>query len=248
MISSGYSPTMKIGDLWVRPGLYSINGTMAVPGGANFTVHSNGATSATLVLYHRKAEKPFAVIPFPDNYRIGYTYSIIVFGIDVEEVEYTYRLDGPYDPSKGLLFDKKNDLLDPYAMAVVGQSHWGEDNLNNGGYRARIVYDDYDWKDSRFPRIPMQDSIIYEMHVRGFTMNRSSGVQYPGTFAGLIEKIPYLKELGVTAVELMPIMEFDETINSRDYNGRKLYEYWGYNTVSFFAPNTSYAASHEFNY
>ena len=248
MISSGYSPTMKIGDLWVRPGLYSINGTMAVPGGANFTVHSNGATSATLVLYHRKAEKPFAVIPFPDNYRIGYTYSIIVFGIDVEEVEYTYRLDGPYDPSKGLLFDKKNDLLDPYAMAVVGQSHWGEDNVNNGGYRARIVYDDYDWKDSRFPRIPMQDSIIYEMHVRGFTMNRSSGVQYPGTFAGLIEKIPYLKELGVTAVELMPIMEFDETINSRDYNGRKLYEYWGYNTVSFFAPNTSYAASHEFNY
>ena len=93
----------------------------------------------------------------------------------------------------------------------------------------------------------MEDTIIYEMHVRGFTRHKTSDVQYPGTFAGIIEKIPYLKELGVTAVELMPIFEFDENINARSYNGKTLLEYWGYNTVAFFAPNTAYTASIEYN-
>ena len=243
-----YSPTEKIAGFWVRPGFYDISGAMPIPGGANFTVHSNGAAAIELCLFHRKAKKPFAVLPFPEHFRIGYTCAMMVFGIDIEEIEYCYRLDGPWNPAEGLLFDKRNDLLDPYAMAVVGQSAWGVKRDESTTYRARVVNNIYDWKDSRFPHISMQDSVIYELHVRGFTIDPSSGVQYPGTFAGLIEKIPHLKELGVTAVELMPIMEFDETMNSREYNGRRLLEYWGYNTVSFFAPNTSYAASHEYNY
>ncbi|WP_130836951.1 glycogen debranching protein [Lachnoclostridium sp. Marseille-P6806] len=243
-----FAPTEKIGDYWVRPGLYDISGAMPIPGGANFTMHSNGAAAAELCLFHRKAAEPFAVIPFPVHFRIGYTYAMMVFGIDIEEIEYCYRLDGPWNPAEGLLFDKRNNLLDPYAMAVVGQSAWGKRRNGPGDYRGRVVNNTYDWKASRFPLISMQDSVIYELHVRGFTVDPSSGVQYPGTFAGLIEKIPHLRELGVTAVELMPIMEFDETMNSREYGGRKLLEYWGYNTVSFFAPNTSYAASHEYNY
>ena len=96
-------------------------------------------------------------------------------------------------------------------------------------------------------QIPPQDLIIYELHVRGFTKDSSSGVKFPGTFAGLTEKLPYLLELGVNAVELMPIFEFDEMLDYREVDGEKLYNYWGYNTVSFFAPNTSYASSHEYN-
>ena len=129
---------------------------------------------------------------------------------------------------------------------MTGQRAWGAAKTE-ADYHSRVVKETYHWTENDFPYTPMEDSIIYEMHVRGFTRHKTSGVQYPGTFAGIIEKIPYLKELGVTAVELMPIFEFDECINSRSYNGKVLLEYWGYNTVAFFAPNTAYTASIEYN-
>ena len=240
-------PIDRIGDFEVRPGIYEINGATALPNGVNFTIHSQNATSCELLLYHRGETEPYAVLPFPDSYRIGKVYSMIVFGLKIAEFEYAYRLDGPYVPEKGLLFDKAKPLLDPYARAVTGQSSWGKNPDKEHGYRARVVVNDFDWGKDFQPRHAMQDLIIYEMHVRGFTQHESSGVLHPGTFAGLMEKIPYLKELGITAVELMPIFEFDETMAKREVNGRTLLDYWGYNTVSFFSPNTSYAAEKEFN-
>ncbi len=240
-------PLDQVNGFNVRPGLYEINGATAIPCGVNFTVTSRGATSIELLLFKRQAEEPYAVLPFPEHYRIGNVYSMIVFGLEIGEFEYAYRVDGPYNPSKGLLFDRTKYLLDPYARAVTGQSRWAEPNPHGQHYRARVVRDSFDWGNIRSPLIPMEDLVIYELHVRGFTRDPSSGVEHPGTFAGLMEKLPYLQELGVNAIELMPIFEFDEMLDYRSANGEALYNYWGYNPVSFFAPNSSYASSLEFN-
>ncbi len=232
----------------LRPGNFGINGAIVVPGGVSFTLRSERATGCELLLFKRQAEEPYAVIPFPDSYKVGNVFSMIVFGLDISEFEYCFRLSGPYDPAAGLLFDAKCPLLDPYAKAVTGQSTWGEKGHTDlFPYRARVVSSDFEWRDEVNPLIPMSDLIIYELHVRGFTKDPSAAVSAPGTFRGLQEKIPYLKQLGVNAVELMPIFEFDELNDLREYKGEKLVDYWGYNPVSFFAPNTAYAASREFN-
>ena len=231
----------------MRPGFFLDFGATVIPGGVNFTIQSHKATSCELLLFHREAEEPFAVLPFPDNYRIGFCYSMIVFGLDIEEFEYADRLDGPYDEKKGLRFDRTKILLDPYARAVTGQSHWGHKNNPQHGYRARVVHSNFDWGQQRHTSIPMEDLIIYELHVRGYTMDASSGVKHPGTFDGLKEKIPYLKGLGVNAVELMPVFEFDEMRDARLIDENLLLDFWGYNPVSFFAPNTSYSSSKEYN-
>ena len=240
-------PLDTICGFQVRPGFFLDFGATVIPGGVNFTIQSHKATSCELLLFHREAEEPFAVLPFPDNYRIGFCYSMIVFGLDIEEFEYAYRLDGPYDEKKGLRFDRTKILLDPYARAVTGQSHWGHKNNPQHGYRARVVHSSFDWGQQRHTSIPMEDLIIYELHVRGYTKDASSGVKHPGTFDGLKEKIPYLKELGVNAVELMPVFEFDEMRDARLIDENLLLDFWGYNPVSFFAPNTSYSSSKEYN-
>ncbi len=243
-------PMDEVDGYQIRPGFYEINGATVIPGGINFTINSMQATSCELLLFNRKAKDPFAVIPFPDNYKIGNCYSMIVFGLQVDDLEYAYRMDGPYDPKKGLIFDKNNILLDPYAKAVAGLRQWGVDEPERAeysGYRARVVKDDFDWEDYRQPLTPMEDLIIYEMHVRGFTCDKSSGVDFPGTFDAIRQKIPYLKELGVTAVELMPIFEFDEMHDHRVYNDKHLIDYWGYNTVNYFSPNTAYCSKPEYN-
>ena len=238
-------PMDVINGFEVRPGMYEINGATAIPCGVNFTVYSYGATSCELLLYKRMEQEPYAVIPFPESYKIGKVYSMIVFGLNICDFEYAYRVDGPYDPGRGLLFNKENVLLDIYAKAVTGQSVWGIPQ--NNFYKARVVRDDFDWGNTTQPGIPMEDLVIYELHVRGFTRHFSSGVVNPGTFDGLRERIPYLKELGVNAVELMPVFEFDEMKDFRMVDGRPVLNYWGYNTISFFAPNTSYTAEKEFN-
>lgn len=247
VISEQLKPIDTVNGFQIRPGFFREFGAVAIPGGVNFTIHTHGATSCELLLFHRKAEEPYAVIPFPESYRIGFCYSMIVFDLDIEEFEYAYRLDGPYDEKKGLRFDKNKILLDPYARAVTGQSQWGHVNNAQHGYRARVVQSNFDWGDQRHHSIPMEDLIIYELHVRGFTMDESSGVKHHGTFEGLREKIPYLKELGVNAVELMPIFEFDEMSDVRLIDENELIDFWGYNPVSFFAPNTSYCSSMEYN-
>ena len=240
-------PLDEVAGFQVRPGFYGSNGATALPDAVNFTLHSHGGTACELLLYRRTENVPYAVIPFPEKYRVGNVYSMIVFHLKITEFEYAFRLDGPYIPSQGLLFDRKKPLLDPYARAVTGASVWGVRRKNEDQYHARVVKNNFDWKEVCKPQLAMEDSIIYEMHVRGFTKHPSSKISHPGTFAGIMEKIPYLKELGITTVELMPIFEFDETQGAREVDGKTLCDFWGYNTVSFFAPNTSYTASDEYN-
>ena len=242
-------PLDKISGYDVRPGLYEINGATAIPGGVSFTIHSNQATTCDLLLYKRMADEPFATLRFPDHYRIGNVFSMIVFGLDIDDFEYAYKLDGPYDPKHGKIFDKNKVLLDPYARAVTQQSVWGANTDRTKPYHARVVKDDFDWGNCKQPILPMEDLVIYELHVRGFTKHESSGIElnHRGTFAGIMDKLPYLLDLGVTAVELMPIFEFDENMGQREVDGKKLLDYWGYNTISFFAPNTSYCSSVEYN-
>ena len=239
------SPMAEIAGFPVRPGIYDLNGATPLQNGVNFTIHTCGGTSCELLLFRRAQEEPFAVLPFPEAYKIGDVYSMIVYGLNIDEFEYAYRVDGPYCPEKGLLFDKNKILLDPYAKAVAGQRTWGI--RWDHTYHARVVKDRFDWGDMPQSKKELCDLIIYELHVRDFTHHPSSGVQHRGTFSGLMEKIPYLKELGINAVELMPIFEFDETMNSRTVDGKQLLECWGYNTVGFFAPNSSYAAANEHN-
>ena len=239
------SPMAEIAGFPIRPGIYDLNGATPLQNGVNFTIHTCGGTSCELLLFHRAQEEPFAVLPFPEAYKIGNVYSMIVYGLNIDEFEYAYRVDGPYCPEKGLLFDKNKILLDPYAKAVAGQRTWGI--RWDHTYHARVVKDRFDWGDMPQSKKELCDLIIYELHVRDFTHHPSSGVQHRGTFSGLMEKIPYLKELGINAVELMPIFEFDETMNSRTVDGKQLLECWGYNTVGFFAPNSSYAAANEHN-
>lgn len=246
-VSVNLEPLDIINGYKVRPGFYEMTGASLIPCGVNFTLASHGATSCELLLFHRKAAKPYAVIPFPEHYKIGHVYSMIVFDLQIDEFEYAYRVDGPYNPEKGLLFNKNRYLLDPYAKAVTGQSEWGSHQTNDNQYKARVVRNNFDWGNSKQPLTPMPDTIIYELHVRGFTRHPSSGTRHPGTFDAILEKIPYLKDLGINAVELMPIFEFDEMNGYRETDGNKLMDYWGYNPVCFFAPNTGYTAEVEYN-
>ena len=240
-------PTHRHGDLWLRAGRPQPFGATIVPGGINFAVFSRHAISCTLVLFRKDEQRPFVEIPFPDAFRIGNVWAMIVFGLDTEEVEYGFRMDGPYRPHAGHRFNRHNILLDPYARAIGGRGQWGEPNYADDPmpFRGRVLIDDFDWQNDRQLEIPAEDLIIYEMHVRGFTRHPSSGVKFPGTFAAIREKIPYLLELGVNAVELMPIQEFDEHENdfANPYTGEKLTNYWGYSTVGFFAPKAAYAAT-----
>ena len=250
VVNTGLLPLDVVEGFKIRPGFFRMYGACVASNGVSFTINSHGATRCTLLLFKPQAPKPYARIPFPDSYRIGDTYSMLVFDIKPDEFEYAFSFDGPYEPAKGLLFNEENVLLDPYSRAVTGQRKWGE--KPEGGkdfeYRARVVKSSFDWGNIKQLEQPFEDLVIYEIHVRGYTKDKSSGVSAPGTFAGLKDKIPYLKDLGINAVELMPIFEFDEMESARVVDGVQLYNYWGYNTVSFFAPNTSYAFNEEHNH
>lgn len=250
VVNTGLLPLDVVEGFKIRPGFFRMYGACVASNGVSFTINSHGATRCTLLLFKPQAPKPYARIPFPDSYRIGDTYSMLVFDIKPDEFEYAFSFDGPYEPAKGLLFNEENVLLDPYSRAVTGQRKWGEkqEDGKDFEYRARVVKSSFDWGNIKQLEQPFEDLVIYETHVRGYTKDKSSGVSAPGTFAGLKDKIPYLKDLGINAVELMPIFEFDEMESARVIDGVQLYNYWGYNTVSFFAPNTSYAFNEEHNH
>ncbi len=247
--------TSPDGKFKLRRGRPEPFGASLVPGGVNFSVFSSHATACTLVLFAKHAKEPFAEIPFPDEFRIGNVFNMVVFALDYENLEYGYRMAAPFPPVErgkpGLhRFDPRHILLDPYAKVIGGRDVWGQtpDWEDVYHHRARIAFDDFDWEDDRPLEIPPEDQIIYEMHVRSFTRHPSSGVKESrrGTFAGLRDKIPYLKELGVNAIELMPVFEFDEFENSRpnpQNPDQLLVNYWGYSTVGFFAPKAGYAAT-----
>jgi glycogen operon protein len=174
---------------------------------------------------------------------------------------YGYRVEGPYQPEEGHRFNSHRLLLDPYARAITKVENWdflsarGYDSLtsltdvsistvDNAGTTPKCIFTDhhFDWEMDSPPKHPASDTVIYETHVRGFTIHPSSGVAHPGTFAGLTEKLPYLQDLGVTAIELMPVLEFNENESNRlnPITGERLKNYWGYNPVAFFAPKQSY--------
>ncbi len=245
-------PTHSFESFRLRLGKPQPFGATIVPGGVNFSIFSSHSTSCSLVLFKKHAKAPLVEIPFPDEFRIGNVYCMVVFDLDYEDLEYGYRMDGPNDFQQGHWFNPSKILLDPYAKIIGGRDEWGVvpdwDDIYH--HRGRIAFDDFDWGNDRALEIPPEDQIIYEMHVRSFTRHESSGIKenHRGTFAGIRDKIPYLKELGVNAVELMPVYEFDEFENSRPnpQTGETLFNYWGYSTVGFFSPKAGYATTGKF--
>ena len=248
-------PTDSYKQFKIRRGFFRLNGSTIVPNGVNFCIYSAGATSCELLLFKNKAKEPFATIPYPENYRVGNVFAMIVFDLDYENIEYGFRIDGKYCPEKGDIYDRNKILLDPYAKIVSGRDEWGVigDKNNIFPYRSKVAINDFDLDTDPLTNTTNGELIIYEAHLRGFTRHESSGVMHPGTYAGFIEKIPYLKELGINAVEFLPIFEFDENEDvikdtvRYDQNGNRLLNYWGYNPVSFFAPKASYAATGKYH-
>ncbi len=243
-------------------------GATLVPGGINFSVFSRHASYCVLVLYERGARDPLVEIPFRGSFqraeggepcwgefRIGNVFTMTVLDLDPERIEYGFRMDGPFPRVErgkpGIhRFDPGVVLLDPYARAIGGREVWGAQPDWSFPYphRARVVADDFDWEGDRPLEIPLEDLVIYEMHVRGFTRHASSGLApaESGTFSALRQKLPYLRELGVNAIELMPIYEFDELEGGRWDEGAQRWakmNYWGYSTIGFFAPKAGFAVT-----
>lgn len=215
--------------------------------GVNFALYCEHASSCALVLFNEGEKQPFAEIPLTDEMKTGNIYAVFVTGIDPDKTEYGYRLDGIYDKHKELRYQKECVVLDPYARAVSGRKTWccHIDQERAGKFRGKIVRDDFDWENDQYPDIPLKDLIIYEAHVRSMTMHCTANSADPGTFKGLTEKIPYLKELGINCIELLPVFEFDEMEYNRFFNQKRILNYWGYSTLNFFSPKAGYAASGE---
>jgi len=215
--------------------------------GVNFAVFSRHAASVSLVLFEPGGQAPLQDIPLdPGKHKTGDIWHVSVTDLS-RQLRYAFRVTGP--TGKGHRFNDKRFLLDPYARALEGGEMWGSpppgDGTGGASFDRRCILadDTFDWEGDRPLRIPLRESIIYELHVRGYTIHPSSGVQRPGTFEGLTEKIPYLKSLGITAVELLPVFEFNELENDRQNpkTGESLKNFWGYSTMGFFAPKASYA-------
>jgi isoamylase len=222
-------------------------GATLIDGGVNFSLFSRTATGVDLLLFNDVEDvAPAKVIPFDPVLNRTYFYWH-QFVPDLEPGQlYGYRVHGPQVPDKGLRFDPTKVLLDPYGRSVVVPSKYDRVALSQPDgvpvpamKNAVIDVDDYDWEGDQPLRNPSARTIIYEMHVRGFTRHPNSGVDEArrGSYAGLIEKIPYLKELGVTAVELLPVFQFD----AQDCPPGKV-NYWGYAPISFFAPHQAYSS------
>lgn len=212
-------------------------------GGVQFSVFSRSAQEMRLLLYSSVDDtEPDSVITFDREVdRWGDIWSLFVPGTSAGQL-YHFQASGPYAPRIGHRFDGKARLIDPYALALAGEFQPSPDGIIRPP-KCVVVEDSFDWENDRHPRRPLAESVIYEMHVRGFTEHSSSKVQNPGTYLGVIEKIPYLKSLGVTAIELMPVYEFPTT----NWQGEKTRysNYWGYDPMCFFAPHRGYAASKE---
>lgn len=240
-ITEASRPT-KVKGISYSPGhVYPFGATVLSFDSINFSICSKDATSCTLVLFKNGQKKPLVEIPFTDDCKIGSNYSMIVHGVNYEDIEYGYRFDGPNNFKEGLVFDPSKLLIDPYSRLVSGHEIWGKET-SKYGLRSKVALEDYLWNGDNPLETPIEDLVIYELHVRGYTMSASSDVKKKGTYYGLIEKIPYLKELGVNCVELMPIFEFNELENGKEYNGQRLYNYWGYSTACFMAPKAGYSS------
>ncbi len=235
----------------ILPGYRYPQGAKPDGNGVNFSILGLHATSAELLLYERPDSPiPFQVIKLdPDDHKTFLSWHVYVKGLPVG-TSYAWRMDGPRDTKNtGFRFDPTKELLDPWAKAVTDH-FWNRELASRGGYegpcsfRAMVVDDGgYDWEGDNPFRRRYEETVIYEMHVGGFTRHPSSQVDNPGTFAGLIEKIPYLQSLGVTDVELLPVMAFDRQDVPPGAAQRGLQNYWGYSTHSFFCPHPGYCVT-----
>ena len=255
---------MSLGDLIIDVGKTLPMGASVHQEGVNFAVFSRHATMVTLILFESPDEgSPCREIPLDKRgNKTGDIWHCLVKGLKAGAC-YLYRVDGPYQPEQGLRFNHHKALLDPYAKALTKFDKWDfqnslgydpasplgdlsyspEENLFSLPRCIVIDDDDFDWQGDTPLNYPLRFSVLYEMHIKGLTANPNSGVQHPGTYLGVIEKIPYFKELGVTSLEFLPIQEFNESehlrLNLR--TGETLTNYWGYSTVAFFAPKESFA-------
>jgi glycogen operon protein len=252
---------MAFGDYSLEIGKALPLGARITDGGVNFSIFSRHATAVTLVLF----EAPEPSSPYKEFHlnrqknKTGDIWHCHVTGLRAGAL-YLYRVDGPYLPEKGLRFNCHKSLLDPYAKALTDISGWDlksclaynpdepSRDLSFSYYddlftqpRCIVIDDNFDWQGDTPLNYPLRFSVLYETHVRGLTRHPNSGVEHPGTYRGVVEKIPYFRELGITSLEFLPIQEFNEgelsTINP--YTGKKLVNYWGYSTVAFFAPKGS---------
>jgi len=226
-------------------------GATPSPSGVNFSLASSNATGVELLLFSaHDSLDPFQTILFdPYVNKTFHFWHVFVRGLK-PGVHYAYRVDGRFD-SSGQRFNRNKVLIDPYARGN-SDSLWDrgsgctpEDNQKTSMRSVVIDASGYDWEGDKPLNRPMEDSIIYEAHVRGFTQSPTSKVRHPGNFAGLVEKIPYLKDLGITAVELLPVFDFDQKAALREIDGKPLCNYWGYSTIGYFAPQSSYCLEPE---
>ncbi|MDO4586632.1 MAG: glycogen debranching protein GlgX [Planctomycetia bacterium] len=209
--------------------------------GVLFSIVSRTATGARLLFYDSPQDKdPIEIIEFDSNqHRWGDVWSLLVPGIKPGQL-YHFQLDGPYNPDQGYRFNSQARLIDPYAKALCGDFLTSTDGIIRPP-KCVVIDDNFDWSGDQHVCRNLSESIIYELHVRGFTYSKSSNVLSPGTYSGLIEKIPYLQSLGITAVELMPVHEFPQ--NEPDGTFSSHQNYWGYDPLAFFAPHRGYAKS-----
>ncbi len=238
-------------------------GATPCPAGTQFAIFSRHATAVSLILFETPEDTgPLAEIEFdPEMNRTGDIWHICVKGVGPGQL-YLYRVDGPHDPEAGHRFDRNKLLLDPYAKAVTGNRACvsaGTDSQDTGkdlraGSKIReagyvpmciVINDDFDWQGDKPLNFPLRFCVIYETHVGGLTRHKSAGVQHPGNFKGVVEIIPFFKELGITSLELLPVQEFDEFENRKrnPITGEMLQNYWGYSTIAFFAPKGGYSSS-----
>jgi glycogen operon protein len=215
-------------------------GAILRDGGVQFVVYSRSATKLRILLYDAVADLAAAetIELEPARDRWGDIWSVFVPGLAAGTL-YHVQADGPFEPERGQRFDGRARLIDPYAKALAGEFAIAADGRLVPP-KCVVVDDAFDWQGDRHLRRGLSDTVIYEMHVRGFTASPTSGVEHPGTYLGVIEKIPYLKSLGVTAVELMPVHEFAAAMPTADGVVRS--NYWGYDPLAFFAPHRGYAA------
>lgn len=232
----------------IDPGRSHPLGATFMGDGVNFCLYSKHATAVELLLFaHETDLHPSRLVLNPDVHRTGHYWHCFVPGLMTGQL-YGFRVDGPYEPEQGLRFDRSKVLIDPYATAVLPSNYqrqlacqFGVDNIA-ACMKCVVTGDrhDFDWQGTRPLNRPFSETVIYELHVKGFTAHPSSGVSADkrGTYAGIIEKIPYLKALGITAVELLPVQQFD----MHDVPNNQLRNYWGYSPIAFFAPHHAYAA------
>jgi len=238
----------------ILPGDRYPHGATPREGGVNFSIFGLHATRAELLLYERPdSPDPFQVIGLdPELNKTFFSWHVFVQGLPIG-ISYTWRLAGPGETARtGFRFDPSKELLDPRARAITDH-YWDRQAVSRDGeqggpcsYRAMVVDDEaYDWAGDAPLNQPLEEAVIYEMHVGGFTRHPSSGVAHPGTFRGLIDKIPYLKSLGITHVELLPVMAFDEQDVPPAVAQKGLRNYWGYSSHSFFCPHPAYCVTPE---